>query len=285
MASIPHVPLAAETVFHIGNFGVTNSLVTAVLSMLILAVLGLVIRVGLQERPGKIQNAVEWLLETVLSYFDRVTKDREKSKRFLPIAGTFFIFILLANWLSLLPGTGSIGVWQVEEGTRVFVPLLRPANSDLNLTIAMALLSVVMAHWYGIRTLGLGVHLNKFIHLGGIWNAFKSGKPVKILTAFVEFVVGLIELFGEFAKIASLSLRLFGNIFAGEVLLTVIGSLIAVVIPLPFMLLEMVVGIVQATVFSMLTVVYFTTLSTAPHGDHDAQKHKKKKWIPVPVTE
>jgi F-type H+-transporting ATPase subunit a len=108
-----------------------------------------------------------------------------------------------------------------------------------------------------------------------MWKALRSLNPVKILVAVFELVVGIIELFGEFAKIASLSLRLFGNIFAGEVLMTVIGSLIAFLVPLPFMAIEIIVGLVQATVFSMLTLVYLTVATMHPHGDDEHKEHEE----------
>ena len=154
------------------------------------------------------------------------------------------------------------------------IPLLRPANTDLNLTLAMAVFAVITSHIFGIATIGFFKYANKFIKLGDIWASLKSGNPMKIFVAIIEFFVGLIEVFSEVAKMVSLSLRLFGNIFAGEVLLTVLASLIAgygaFLIPLPFMLLELIVGVVQATVFSMLTLVYLTIATTDIHNHNEA---------------
>ena len=116
---------------------------------------------------------------------------------------------------------------------------------------------------------------NKFIKLGDIYHAIKSLNPTKILVAVIEFFVGLIEVFSEVAKMVSLSLRLFGNIFAGEVLMTVMAALIAYLVPLPFIGLEVLVGIVQATVFSMLTLVYLTIATTDVHGHGDEQAEKQ----------
>ncbi|HEU0050432.1 MAG TPA: F0F1 ATP synthase subunit A [Patescibacteria group bacterium] len=266
-----NVPIAAETVFTIGTFPVTNTQINATVALLIFFVLAIVVRIGLKERPGKIQNFIETALEWVLGYFDQVTRSREKSKKFLPLVGTLFFFILVSNWMSLLPGTGSIGLMHGTE----WIPLFRPATSDLNLTLAMAIVSVISAHAVGIGTVGLWKHINKFIQIGGLWKSIKKFNPIAILTALIEFVVGLIELVGEFAKIASLSLRLFGNVFAGEVLMTVMASLFAFFLPLPFMALELIVGIVQATVFSLLTLVYLTVLSMPPHGEgHEHKEHK-----------
>jgi len=269
------VPLAAETIFHLGSFPVTNALINAVVASLILIVVSFFIRRSIKMIPKRGQGFVELILESVLGYFDKVTNDRKKSRQFLPFVGTLFFFILLSNWMGLIPGTGSIGVWEMKEGVRELIPIFRPANSDLNLTLAMALLSVVASHVIGIITLGFFAHANKFIQLGTMWKALRSLNPVKILVAVFELVVGIIELFGEFAKIASLSLRLFGNIFAGEVLMTVIGSLIAFLVPLPFMAIEIIVGLVQATVFSMLTLVYLTVATMHPHGDDEHKEHEE----------
>lgn len=270
---IPKVPVGAEVLFSIGAMPVSNALINAMLASLVLIVVGLLIRrAATAGVPGRLQNFFEMILEQMLKFFDQVTHDRAKSKRFLPIAGTLFFFILLSNWMGLLPGTGSIGVWHVIEGERELVPLLRPAMSDLNLTLVMALFSVIASHVLGLLGLGFFRHANKFVQLGGIWKAVKSLNPMKVLTAIVEFGVGILEIFGELAKVASLSLRLFGNIFAGEVLMTVIGSLMAFFVPLPFMALELIVGIVQASVFAMLTLVYLTVTSSPPHGEHEEHK-------------
>lgn len=271
-------PLAAEPIFHIGSFPVTNAYINSTIAVVVFLVLALIIKSSIRDVPGRLQNAVETIFESLLGYFDQVTNDREKSKRFLPFVGTIFLFILLSNWMGQLPGTGSIGRWLMHEGHLELIPILRPATSDLNLTIAIALLSVVGSHLLGMFTLGFFTHWNKFIQLGVVWKGLKTLNPISILTALVEFVVGFIELFSEVAKIVSLSLRLFGNIFAGEVLMTVIAGLFAYGMPLPFMVLELIVGVVQATVFALLTLVYLTVASSAPHGDEEhAEEHTSTK--------
>jgi F-type H+-transporting ATPase subunit a len=268
---MPNVPLAAEPILHIASFPITNAQVNAFVALGIFLILAFLLRRP-KEIPGRLQNAFEMLMEGLLALFDQVTHDRALSKKFLPFVGTLFIFILLSNWMGLLPGTGSIGVWEIIDGERELVPLFRPAMSDLNLTIAMALVTVVVSHVVGIFTLGFFTHIGKFIQVAGIWRAIKKFSPVGILVALIEFVVGLIEIVSEVAKIASLSLRLFGNIFAGEVLLTVMASLVSFFVPLPFMAMEIIVGVVQATVFSMLTLVYLTIMTTKPHGEAHASE-------------
>lgn len=251
-------PLAPETLFHIGSLPVTNTIINTWLAGIIFLVVGILISRKVSLRPGKLQNFWEYILELIMGYFDQVTGSRTKTLRYLPIAGTVFFFILLSNWLGLLPGTGSL-LFKHEL-------LLRPANTDLNLTLAMALVSVVMSHLFAFSSVGVFVHINKFIQVGSLLKSFKKG-PVGILTGVIEFAVGLIEIVSEMAKVLSLSLRLFGNIFAGEVLMTVIASIVAILMPTPFMLLELLVGLIQAGVFAMLTIVYMTVAGEAPHGD------------------
>jgi len=254
-----HIPtLAPDTLTTIGGFAITNTMVNAWIALVIFLVLGLILRKSISLRPKKLQNFIEYFLEILLGYFDQVTGDRKKTMRFLPIVGSVFFFILLSNWLGLIPGTGSI-TW----GGKM---LLRPANTDLNLTVAMALTSVVVSHLFGFITVGIFTHLNKFIQIGTFVKSLRKG-PIAIFTAFIELFVGILEIISEMAKVLSLSLRLFGNIFAGEVLMTVMSSLVGLFVPTPFMLLELLVGLIQAAVFTMLTLVYLTVMTTAPHHE------------------
>lgn len=255
-------PIVAEPIFHIGEFAVTNSYINSVIGVLFFIVIGLILRNKKSIVPQGVQNFAEFILEFMLGYVDQVTKDRKKSLKFLPIVGGLFLFILFSNWIGLLPGTGSIGRFISLHGQVELAPFLRPANADLNMTLAMAVFAVVSAHIIGIFTIGFFKYANKFIKLGDIFRSLRKG-GMSIMIALIEFVVGLIEIFSEIAKMVSLSLRLFGNIFAGEVLLTVIAGLIAFFAPLPFMFLELLVGFIQAIVFAMLTLVYLS-VATAP---------------------
>ena len=254
-----HIPtLAPEIIFHIRSIPITNTIVNAWIAIIIFLMVGILIKRRLSLRPGKLQNFFEFIIETLLEYFDQVTGDRKNTLRFLPLVGSVFFFILLSNWLGLIPGTGSISLGHNF--------LLRPANTDLNLTVAMALTAVVASHFYGFFTVGIFTHFNKFIQIGTFIKSFKHG-PMAIFTALIEVGVGLIEIISEMAKVLSLSLRLFGNIFAGEVLITVMTSLVAFLVPTPFMMLELLVGLIQASVFSMLTLVYLTVATAKPHGE------------------
>ncbi len=276
-------PLASEIVFHIGKLPVTNSMVNSFVALIIFVIFAIFLNLGIKKyytadlAPKGIVNFFESILDFLLGYIDNVTKDRKKSLKFLPIVGSFFLFILISNWMGLIPGTGSIFRWMPIHGELERIPLFRPANTDLNMTLSMAVFSVISSHILGIAAIGFFKYANKFVKLGDLYKALKSLNFVSILTAVIEFFVGLIEVFSEVAKMVSLSLRLFGNIFAGEVLLTVLASLIggfgAYGIPLPFMALELLVGFIQAVVFSMLTLVYLTMATTDIHNHSDQEEH------------
>lgn len=265
MLAIP--PLTAETIFRIGALPITNTYINSTIVLVLFLVLGLMLRKKSAEVPGKLQNFMESIFELCLGYVDQVTRDRKKSLKFLPLVGSLFLFILVSNWLGIFPGIGSIGRWMIVHGEREFVPLFRPANTDLNTTLAMAVLGVVTSHVMGIIAIGFWKYANKFIKLGDIWQSFRKG-GMSIFVAVVEFAVGFIEIFSEIAKMVSLSLRLFGNVFAGEVLLTVMGSLMAFVVPLPFVFLELLVGFIQAVVFSMLVLVYLSVATMRVETAH-----------------
>ena len=276
MIAVALPPLAAEPIFYIGSLPITNTVINSTLTMFGFLVFAFLINravkyYGSDKAPKGLLNFFERILELLYQYFDTVTRDRKRTIQFLPLVGTLFLFILVSNWIGLLPGIGSIGRYLVHEGSVTLVPIFRPATTDLNLTIAMAVTVVIVSHVLGIAVIGFFKYANKFIKLGDLWHAAKSLKPMNIMTAIIEFFVGLLEIISEVAKLLSLSLRLFGNIFAGEVLLTVLAGILPVLLPLPFMALEVIVGIVQATVFAMLTLVYLT-IATTPiaslHSEH-----------------
>jgi F-type H+-transporting ATPase subunit a len=269
MLALP--PLAAEQIFHIGSFPITNTLINGALATLGFAIFAFFLNLGMKKyylsdtAPKGLVNFFESILEIFLVQIDSVTKDRKKTLKFLPVVGGIFLFVWVSNWLSQIPGTGTFGLWKAGE----LVPIFRPATSDLNLTLGMAVFVVALSHFLGVAAIGFFKYANKFIKLGDIWHAIKSGKVGNMALSLIEFFVGLLEIVSEVAKLLSLSLRLFGNIFAGEVLLTVMASLLAFFLPLPFLGLELLVGIVQAMVFALLTLVYLTiaTMPVLEHGE------------------
>lgn len=259
------VTLYAEPVFNIGKFTITNSLVNSWIVVLIIVLLAIVIRKSIKRIPRGIQNAFEIIVEGAMNMADSVTGDRQKTKKIFPVVFAIFIFILLNNWLGLFPGIGSIGFIESGHGESIFVPLLRGGTADLNTTLALALFAVIASNLFGIIIVGFWKHFNKFVNVKALVDVPRKirKEPTIAFVNPIKFFVGIIEIIGEFAKIASLSFRLFGNVFAGEVLLTSMAAIFAYAVPIPFMFLEIIVGIIQALIFAMLTLVYFTIASTA----------------------
>jgi F-type H+-transporting ATPase subunit a len=260
---LPHISMAAEVVFHIGSFPVTNSLLTTWICMGFIILVAWLGTRRMELVPTGLQNLVETAVEI---FYDGVARVRagEQAAFFLPLAGTFFFFILLANWMGLLPGFGSIGLIVEHHGETEFVPILRPANTDLNTTLALALFSVIATQIYGIKVHGFFSYAGRFIRVGGFVDSFKSLvglRPRKklfntLLNGVIDAFIGALEMLDELTKLLSFSFRLFGNIFAGEVLLIVISMLLPFVAPLPFLALEIFVGYIQALIFSTLTLVF-----------------------------
>lgn len=264
------VTIYAEPVFHLGNFTITNSLITSWLAVLVIAVFCVVLRFKLKKIPGKIQNIFEIVLDGALSLCDQVTNDRKISIKILPLVLSVFIFILINNWLGLLPFVGSIGYYVIEEGHSVFVPLFRSATADVNTTLALSVMAVIGSNIFGVISVGLWKTFNKYVNIKALVSMVTKVRkdPSVLVVAPINIFVGLLELIGEMAKIASLSFRLFGNVFAGEVLLASMSAIFLYVLPGPFLFLEIFVGLIQALIFSLLATVYFT-IAAQDHGEHD----------------
>ena len=242
-----HISLQAEVLGEIFGLPITNSLVLSLLTAALLVGGGFLVARGLQLVPGKVQSTVELVIDSLLDLTAQVVGDRKQASKFFPLVATIFLFILLNNWIGVLPGTGSIGFHESIDGHDMFVPFFRSANADLNTTLALALIAVLAIQMYAIQKLGFFGHIGKYFN-------FTHGP--------INFFVGLLELVGEFARVLSFSFRLFGNIFAGEVLLIIIMSLVPVFVPLPFIFLEFFVGFIQALVFAMLTLVFLKVATT-----------------------
>ncbi len=242
--------LKPEVIFSGNGIAVTNTLVTTLLTDLVLLILVIIISKNIKRIPGVLQN----IAEMAVDYFYTLTSQisGKNVNKIFPWVISFFIFIFFSNILGLLPGFGTIGFFKGERG-KEFIPLLRAATSDFNTTFALAVISLVATHVIAIKTIGIKDYLSRFF----------SFNPIYLF-------VGALELVSEVTKLFSLSFRLFGNIFAGEIVLSTISSLFAFIAPIPFMLLEVIVALVQALVFAMLTMVFMSILAT-PHvegGEH-----------------
>lgn len=239
-----HISLAAEKLWTVQGFPITNGLLTTWVVMILLVILSFLATRRLSLIPGRAQLIAESIIGGLHDFFGQIAGSH--INQFFPVVASLFLFILTANWVGLLPGVGTIGFFHGEE----FVPLLRAATADLNVTIALAVVAVVAMQYFGFRN--LGAH-----YLGRFFN-FKDP---------IMFSVGLLELVSDVSKIISFAFRLFGNIFAGEVLLAVMAFLMPFIVPLPFLMMELFVGVIQALVFSMLTTAFISM--AVSHGQEE----------------
>ncbi len=269
------VPIYAEPIFNIGSFQITNSLLTSWLAVLVIIIFSVALRMKLKKIPGKLQHVFEILLEGALSLVDQVTNDRRISVKIFPLVFSLFVFILVNNWLGLLPVLGSIGLVVKEGATSAFVPFLRSGTADINTTLALSIMIVLGSNFFGILAIGLWKSFNKYVNIKALGSIFTKvlKDPTVLIVAPITFFVGLLELLGELAKIASLSFRLFGNVFAGEVLLASMAAIFAFIVPGPFLFLEVFVGLIQALIFSLLATVYFT-IASQDHSEHEEHDEK-----------
>ena len=273
------VTLFAEPIHHYENFTITNALFTSWVAVVVLIVLALILRFKLRTVPGKVQNFFEIIVEGALNLCDQVTNNRELSIRIFPIAISVFFFILVNNWLGIMP-LGGFGIIEQGEHGLAFIPYLRGGTADINTTLALAIMAVLGANLFGVFSIGLWKTFNKYVNLKVLGEIFTKirHEPTVVIVAPITFFVGLIEIVGEFAKVASLSFRLFGNVFAGEVLLASMAALVAYIVPVPFLFLEILVGVIQALIFSILMVVYFT-IGASDHDEHEEVHEKLQKEV------
>ena len=261
--------LFAEPIGNFHGLTITNSLLTSWVSVLIIIIISIALRSRLNTIPNKLQNIFEIVVEGALNLCDQVTNSRALSIQIFPVAICAFFFILLNNWLGLIP-LGGFGILERTQEGLSFVPYLRGGTADINTTIALAIMTVIGANLFGIFSIGIWKTFNKYVNLKALGEIFTKirKEPTVIIVAPITFFVGIIEIIGEFAKVASLSFRLFGNVFAGEVLLASMAALVAYIVPIPFLFLEILVGVIQALIFSILLVVYFT-IGASDHDQHE----------------
>lgn len=264
---MPHISLAAETITTLWGIPISNSFVTTYVVMGILFLGSLLATRHLLIVPTHVQLIAEILVGGLYDFFRSVSGKHIRD--FFPLLATIFIFVIVSNWIGLLPGVGTIGFFHAKprhaiavsktgaslavETDRELTPLFRGPTSDLNTTLALALVAVLSIQFYGFKL--AGIHYST--------RFFNFSSPIL-------FGVGLLELASEISKVISFAFRLFGNIFAGEVLLAVIAFLIPFVVPLPFLTLELFVGFIQALVFSMLTAVFLNV--AVSHGEEHGKE-------------
>lgn len=247
MQSGINVILAPERLGTFFGIPITNTLVTSWAVLAILIAIGILIGSRLKLTPSRFQLVFEWLVEFVYDYVAETLGSRDLARVFFPYLTTIFLFVFASNLLEFTPGVGSLGFF----GAGTFVPLFRSVNTDLNVTLMLALLSFLTIEVTGAVVVG-------------VWKY--AGKFVDVRHGFISFIVGIIELFSEIARIIAFSFRLFGNIFAGETLILVVTYFIPYIGPVPLMMFEIFVGFVQAAIFALLTLFFIKIAIMEPHG-------------------
>ena len=309
----PHVALSGEALFSDGPAWLTNSVITTIIVDVILILLAVATTARMSLVPKGLQNFMEMILEYILSLAENIAG--KNARRFFPWVATIFLFVLLSNYSGLIPGVGSIGYFHeehheeeagehalsldarlamadgnlvltqpvanelapaaaTEEGHAKFIPLFRAPSADLNFTFALAITTMVLVQVWGVQALG-GSYFKKFINTSG-QGAMKG----------INIFVGVLEIISEFSRVLAFGFRLFGNIFAGEIVLATMAFLVTFFLPIPIYVLELFVGAVQALVFTLLALVFFSMATIShDHGDHEHDSHGAQPHIEHPHDE
>lgn len=284
-----HVSIKPEILFHIGSFPITNTMLTSWLVIIVISLFAVYISKNLKkEKPNKAVLLLEIIFEKLIDFLGVFAGSKEKVKKFFPLVATIFFYVLISNWMGTLPGVETIGlVEHAESGyqktevvttnthtetdshkeedshasSEKFLPLLRTVFSDLNMTLVLAFITVISTHVIGFSSIGAKHHIGKFL--------------VNPLKNPIGTFVGLLELIGEVSRVVSLTFRLFGNIFAGSVLMLIISHLAGFIVPIPFLGLELFVGFIQALVFAVLTMLFIASATEMHHEEehHEAKGH------------
>ena len=268
--SLIHVAIEAEELFQIGPLSFTNSMVGALLASVVLGLAAWYITRRSSLVPGRLQSALELPVELLSGI---VAGSSSRWRGYVALVLGFFLMILVANWIGLLPGVGTIGITHVNEaGHEVVVPIVRPASADLNFTLGLAIVAFIMFVYWGIKANGARGYLKELL-----------GEPLYM--APLMFPINLIS---EFSRLISLSMRLFGNVCAGEFLLATMIALAPILIPAVFLGLELLFGFVQALVFALLAMTYIGTAIAEHHSaghDDDHGGTDEARAAPSPAAD
>ena len=265
------------------EFLISNSMLISWIATALILILAFASTRRMKTIPSGLQNIMEAIIETI----EGMTKDiaGERGKRFFPFVATIFLFVLFSNYLGLIPGVGPIGPIETHvvngHEEEIIVPLFRSPSADLNNTVALALISVIMTQVFGFMALGIIGYGSKFLNFGRLIAFFKAllglrprkGMGGLLAWGLMDVFIGLVELFSEVVKIVTFSFRLFGNLFAGEVILIIMAYLFAQLLPLPFYALEIFVGFIQAYVFAILTLIFMSMATTPMHAAGGTAEH------------
>lgn len=264
------IHLAPLALFHIGTIPVTNTLITAVTVSILLIVFAFFAGRALRLTPSGFQTALELLVTYPYDFVretlsprqgDETSNDRLAEKVY-PLIMTIFLFVLSVNWFGLLPFVASVGIIEEVHGVSELIPFFYPGATDLNMTLALAIVAFFAIEIAGITTLG----------------AIKYGKKFLNFSSPLAFMVGAIEFISELVRLISFSFRLFGNIFAGKVLVLVIMLFVPLILPVPFLAFETFVGFIQAAIFAMLTL-FFTKIAIELHEEEHKESREEVRLV------
>ena len=269
----PHVELPAEVLWSPGGIPITNTMLAAWLTILVMGLLSYFATRRMKLVPSGLQNVMEAAVEALAGFVDSVAGE-ENGRKFFPVLATIFIFVLANAWLSLVPGFMSFGYWQAHGEEQVLVPFLRGANTDVNVPLALALVSFVFVEFWGFRSQGFLRYVGKFANVRGAFAGLKqllrgrvkSGLGM-LFSGIIDIFVGFIELISEMVRIISFTFRLFGNMTAGEILIFSMVFLLPWLVVIPFYGLELFLGFIQALIFCGLTLV-FVVMAVTKHEEH-----------------
>ncbi len=264
----PHVVLPSEPILHLGSFSITNTLIASWLTILVLVGLSILLTRKMKLIPGRRQALVEVVVEGLLNFVESIA-GKKHTRMLFPGVATIFIYVISNAYLALFPFFGTIGIHHEHE----FFAIFRAANTDVNVPLSIALMSFFFVESWGMRAIGVTHYLSEFINVRQFLQGLKelfTGKiktgPMNIIFGFISLFVGVLEIFSHLTRMLSFTFRLFGNMTAGEILILVSSFLIPLVFSIPFYGLELLIGMIQALIFSGLTLV-FGTIAVSPHEE------------------
>ncbi len=269
----PHVSLPAEPVAHIGSFSITNTLIASWFTIVVLVGLSIFLTRKMSLIPGRRQGLAEVVVEGLLNFVEGVA-GKKHARMLFPGVATIFLYVIFNAYLALLPFFGTIGIHHSSHGHEEFIALFRAANTDVNVPLSIALMSFVFVETWGMRSVGTFHYLGEFINVRQLGQGLKelvTGKirtaPMNIVFGIINLFVGVLEIFSHLTRMLSFTFRLFGNMTAGEILILVSCFLIPLVFTIPFYGLELLIGMIQALIFSGLTLVFGTVAATPLHEE------------------
>jgi F-type H+-transporting ATPase subunit a len=264
----PHVALPSEPLLHVGSFSITNTLIASWLTILVLVGLSILLTRKMKLVPGRRQALAETIVEGLLNFVESIA-GKKHTRMLFPGVATIFIYVISNAYLALLPFFGTIGIRHEHE----FLAIFRAANTDVNVPLSIALMSFFLVESWGMRAIGVSHYISEFINVRQLGQGLKelfTGKiktgPMNIVFGFITLFVGVLEIFSHLTRMLSFTFRLFGNMTAGEILILVSCFLIPLVFTIPFYGLELLIGMIQALIFSGLTLV-FGTIAISPHEE------------------